>query len=112
MIVEALFIAILAAIIIAWIFFLYSIVSRRKALKEEYGEVPTHTELYFEEYFEDIMEEWDLVTEKEAQKWARDIDDRVTEVAGTIDRLNQTKDEIDQDLETIEDKIEGFEERV
>ncbi len=112
MIVDAILIAILAAIIIAWIFFLYSIVSRRKALKEEYGEVPSHTKLYFEEYFEDIMDEWDLVTEKEAQKWARDIDDRVIEVSETIGRLKQTRDEIDQDFETIEDKIERFEERV
>lgn len=109
MIVEAVVIAILAAIIIAWIFFLYSVVSRRTALKEKYGEVPSHTELYFEEYFEDITDEWDLVKKRDAQSWANEIEGRVNAVGDTINELKQTRKEIDKDLETIEDEIKKLE---
>lgn len=110
---SAAFYVVLALLIITLVvlfLFLFRETKRKKALKEEYGYVPEHTELYFEEYFDDIIKEWDLVREDEAQRWAEKMSERLDDVSEKLDSVKSRKREIDSDMETIENKIEKIEE--
>lgn len=104
-------IVLIILIIIAIIgFFLYlRHRERKKSLKEQYGHVPSHTELYFEEYFDDIVDNWDLVKEKDAKKWADGMDEKLDELSGRIDELKTRRKDIDQGLQIVEDRIDEFE---
>ncbi len=98
-------------IIIIIVGFLYFMRKRAKAkiLSERYGYKPSHTELYFEEYFDDIIQNWDLVKKDKAQNWADDMEKRLSEISREIDELQSNKRKISSEFDQIEDRIDNIE---
>ncbi len=101
-------------IIIAFVaFVLYSRhKARNRALEKMYGHVPSHTELYFLEYFEDIIGNWDLVNKQRAEEWARDMDKRLNSVSLEIEGLKKRRNYIDPELDGIEKRINTMEKSI
>ena len=102
-------IVILVILIMIGIFMFFRHRARNKALKDKYGHVPSHTELYFEEFFEDMIDSWDLVRQDEAQQWAENMDDRLSNLSERVESLKTKKRDIDQELDIVENRIERFE---
>ncbi len=100
---------ILVILILVGIYFFFRHRARKKALKKEYGHVPSHTELYFEEYFEDMIESWDLVKKDEAQQWAQNMETRLDDLSNRIESLKSNKKDIDQELNIVENRIDRLE---
>ncbi|MBS3781881.1 MAG: hypothetical protein KGY68_04665 [Candidatus Thermoplasmatota archaeon] len=100
---------ILVIVILVGIYFYFRHRARKKALTRKYGHDPSHTELYFEEYFEDIIESWDLVREDEAHRWADNMEDRLSELSSKIESLKSNKHKIDQEFEMVENRIDKLE---
>ncbi|GEM_PF-1830737 len=97
---------ILVVLIMIGIFLYFRHRARNKALKKEYGRVPTHTELYFEEYFEDMIDSWDLVRKEEVGEWVDKMDGRIETVSEDIERLKSNRENIDEQLSAVEKRIE------
>ncbi len=102
-------IVILVLIILVSIYLYFRQRAKKKALVRKYGHEPTHTELYFEEYFEDIIESWDLVKEGEAQRWADKMENRLDDLSESIESLKSRKKQIDQEFEVMENRIDKLE---
>ncbi len=102
-------IVILVILIMVGIYFYFRQRTRKKALERKYGHVPSHTELYFEEYFEDIIESWDLVKVGEAKRWAEKMDKRLDDLSGKIESLKSKSSQIDQEFEIMENRIDKIE---
>lgn len=96
-------------IIIVIGYFYFKRRAKNKALENMYGYVPSHVELYFQEYFDDIIENWDLVDKKTAKEWASDINGRLDNVSSDINELKSNRDEIDRELDGIEKRIGNIE---
>ncbi|MFW5952785.1 MAG: hypothetical protein ACOCSJ_01340 [Candidatus Natronoplasma sp.] len=100
---------ILVVVVMLGIYFYFRYRIKKKALERKYGHLPSHTELYFEEYFEDIIQSWDLVKEDEAQRWAKEMDTRLEDLSGRIESLKSKRNQIDQEFEIIENRIDKLE---
>ncbi|MFW6064092.1 MAG: hypothetical protein ACOC8Y_00795 [Candidatus Natronoplasma sp.] len=100
---------ILVVVVMLGIYFYFRYRTKKKALERKYGHLPSHTELYFEEYFEDIIQSWDLVKEDEAQRWAKEMDTRLDDLSGRIESLKSKRNQIDQEFEIIENRIDKLE---
>ncbi len=99
---------IIVIIIVAFILYMRH-KARNKALEKMYGHVPSHTELYFLEYFEEMINNWDLITKKRAEEWSQDMDGRLKEVVVEIEGLKKRRKYIDPELDTIESRISTIE---
>ncbi|MFW6038779.1 MAG: hypothetical protein ACOC89_04505 [Candidatus Saliniplasma sp.] len=95
--------------IVSLIYFYFRSRVRKKALTETYGHEPSHMELYFEEYFEDMLENWDLMSKKEVKNWADDMDNRLNTVADDISTLKKRKKRINSQFDDVESRIQGLE---
>lgn len=100
---------ILVIVILAGIYIYFRHRARKKALKDQYGHFPSHTELYFEEYFEDMIDSWDLVQREEAQQWVEKMDGRLNDLSHRLDSLKSKKGDINQKLDVVENRIEKVE---
>lgn len=83
--------------------------AKKKALREEYGRVPSHTELYFEEYFENMIEDWDLLSKNKAGEWSENMNNRLDNVSEKVKRLKSRRHDIDGNLDKIEDRVDDLE---
>lgn len=83
--------------------------ARKQALEKKYGYVPSHEELYFEEYFDDIIDSWDLVKKEEAQEWADKMENRLEGVSKEIEGVKERRKKIDSNLDSLEERIDKFE---
>jgi len=80
-------------------------------LRETYGHEPSHMELYFEEYFEEILDNWDLMRKKEVRDWADDMNGRLDAVSDDISKLKKRKKKINSDFTMVEERIKNMEEK-
>ncbi len=78
-------------------------------MEEKYGHVPSHTELYFEEYFDDIIQEWDLVGKERAQSWTERMNKRLQRVSDKLQSVKERKENIDGEMDKIESQIDELE---
>jgi len=77
--VAVVILAIVAAVVIYFaLVYVRNIVSRRGKLKQKYGYVPEHIELYFEEYFPTMIKEWDLVVRSRLGHWMDGVKQKMT----------------------------------
>lgn len=105
-----LLIVLIIIIIVGFLYFMRKR-ARSKVLSERYGYKPSHTELYFEEYFDDIIQNWDLVKKDKAKNWADDMEKRLTEISKEIDELKTNKKDITSEFDQIEDRIKDIDKR-
>ncbi|MFW5928588.1 MAG: hypothetical protein ACOCSL_05225 [Thermoplasmatota archaeon] len=106
---EIFLLIILIIIVIGAFFYFMRRRAKSKILSERYGHKPSHIELYFEEYFDDIIHNWDLVEKKEAKDWANNMDKRLGEISKEIDELQSNKNRISSEFDQIEDRVHRIE---
>ncbi|MFP4051819.1 MAG: hypothetical protein ACLFVB_08785 [Thermoplasmata archaeon] len=106
---SAFLLVILIIVIIAAFFYFLRQRAKSKALNEMYGHKPSHVELYFEEYFDDIIHSWDLVKKEKAHNWADSMDKRLNEVSKEIEQLKSNRKQIDSEFDEIENRIDDLE---
>lgn len=105
---------VIAAIVIAVVIYLLllyvrSYVSRREKLKQKYGYVPEHVELYFEEYFPTMIKEWDLVVRSRLGQWMDGIRQKMTVIDADLTHIQQYRNTLDTRLDRLEHDVNALE---
>lgn len=85
--------------------------ARNQALEGMYGHVPSHVELYFKEYFEDIIGNWDLLDRDKAVEWSKGMDERLDNVTSQLESIKKGRIRIDRELDGIDARVEDMEKR-
>jgi len=84
---------------------------RRGALVDKYGYLPSHTELYFEEYFPKLISEWDLVTIPKLERWKKGIQGKLKSIGGEINEITNYRTDIDTRLDNLEKEVGKLEKK-
>jgi hypothetical protein len=71
--------------------FVWWISLRRKRAME-----PSHIQLYFDENFRKIINEWDFVTRDRIKDFKKDMNTRLTLVGSDIDHLEKNRSRLDK----------------
>ncbi|MBS3817422.1 MAG: hypothetical protein KGY76_07665 [Candidatus Thermoplasmatota archaeon] len=100
---------ILTILILIGIYLYFRNRARKKALKEKYGRVPSHTELYFEEYFDEMIESWDLLKKEEVEDWVDKMEVRLDGVSEDLEELKANRETIDNKLDKVESRLNKME---
>jgi hypothetical protein len=100
------FVVIIGVLIIAFVLVLlwYLSLSRKKK------QLPSHIELYFDENFRKIMDEWDFTTRDRVKDFKKDMGKRLTKVGNDISTLENRKASLDRRISAVErgmEKLEG-----
>ena len=83
--------------------------ARNQALERMYGHIPNHVELYFVEYFNDIVQNWDLLEKEKAVEWADGMQTRLNSVSKEIEGIKAKSTTIDKDIVALENRIDSIE---
>jgi uncharacterized membrane protein YukC len=86
-------------LVIAWYF---SLRKKRRAL-------PSHVDMYFDENFRKIMDEWDMVSRDKVKSFKRSMNTRLTKVGKNIDDLEKSKRKLESRLGSVEREMERLE---
>lgn len=103
------FVLIIGLLVIAFIYTLYLLIvsiSRRRK-----GKMPSHIELYFDDNFRKIMDEWDLMSRDKVKDFKKDISKRLTKVGTDLETLEGRRQTLEGRLTAVEkgmEKLEGF----
>ena len=89
---------------VIYIFFL--ILKARK--KRESG--TDHIQLYFDEHFRNIIDEWDLVPRTKIKTWKRDMNKKLKTINRDIDNIKKKRGGINTRLDTLEKGMMTLEE--
>ncbi len=85
------------------VFFWYLNLSKKKKA------MPSHVELYFDENFRKIVNEWDFIGRDRVKDFKKDMGKRLSLVGGDIDLLESNKVKLDKRMTGLENKIGKFE---
>jgi len=88
-----------------------SIRGRKQALVDKYGYLPSHTELYFEEYFPSLISEWDLITIPKLERWKKGIKGKLKSIDGDIDEIYNYRKNIDSRMDKLEKEVGKLEKK-
>ena len=101
------YIGLIIALILLFVLALVWYLSLRKKRKA----MPSHIQLYFDDNFRKIMNEWDFVTRDRVKSYKKDIGTRLAKVGTDIDGLDKKRNGLDKRMTRIETrivKLEGF----
>lgn len=84
---------------------------RRQALEEKYGHLPSHTELYFEEYFPKMISEWDLITKPKLERWKKGIQGKLKSIGGEINDIIDYRKSLDSRIDKLEKEVVKLEKK-
>lgn len=84
---------------------------RKHALVDKYGYMPSHTELYFEEYFPSLISEWDIVTKPKIQRWKEGISKKLKSIGNDIEEVVGYRKDIDKRLDKLEKEVVTLEKK-
>jgi peptidoglycan hydrolase CwlO-like protein len=68
-----------------------------------------HVELYFDEHFRDIINEWDLTNRTKLKDWKKDMSKRLDDVGTDIDKLSKFRKSFDPRLDKLESEMKKLE---
>lgn len=68
-----------------------------------------HVELYFDEHFRDVINEWDLTTRTKVKDWEKDMGKRLDSVGKDIGKLMSFRKSLDARLDRLETDIRKYE---
>ena len=71
--------------------------------------MPSHVELYFDENFRKIIDEWDLVSRDKVKEFKKDIGKRLGKVDDDISTLEKKRKNLDKKLNMLEKQIDTLE---
>jgi hypothetical protein len=104
--------AIVASIIIYLVLvYVRDLVSRHGKLKQKYGYVPGHIELYFEEYFPTMIKEWDLVVRSRLGQWMDGVKQKMVVIDADLTHIQQYRNTIDTRLDRLEQDVNTLEKK-
>ena len=102
--------AIVAAVVIYLVLvYARSYISRRGKLKQKYGYIPEHIELYFEEYFPTMIKEWDLVVRSRLGQWMDGVRQKMAVIDTDLTHIQQYRNTIDTRLDRLEKDVSMLE---
>ncbi len=79
------------------------------SLSKKRKQMPSHIELYFDENFKKIMNEWDLATRDKAKEFRKDMNGRLVKVGNDISGLEKRRSVLDKRLKAVEAGMNGLE---
>jgi len=68
-----------------------------------------HVELYFDEHFRDVINEWDLTTRTKVKTWEKDMGKRLDNVGKDISKLMSFRKTLDSRLDRLDSDIRKYE---
>ena len=100
------FIIILLALLIYLFVKLIRLVrGREHALIEKYGRLPSHTDLYFEEYFPTLISEWDLITKPKLERWKQGIQNKLKSIGVNINEISDYREKLDSRIGKLSEEV-------
>jgi hypothetical protein len=103
------FIIIIGLLVLAFIYTLILLITSLR--KRKGGKAPSHIELYFDDNFRKIIDEWDLMPRDRVKEFKKDMTKRLTKVGTEINSLEEKRNSLEGRLSTVEkgmEKLEGF----
>ncbi len=103
------FVIIIGALVLAFIYSLFLLISSVR--KRKSGKAPSHIELYFDDNFRKIIDEWDLMPRDRVKEFKKDMTKRLTKVGTDLNTLENRRNSLEGRLSTVEkgmEKLEGF----
>ncbi|MFW3146448.1 MAG: hypothetical protein ACMUIE_06520 [Thermoplasmatota archaeon] len=70
---------------------------------------PSHVQLYFDENFRKIMDEWDMVTRDRVKDFKKDLNKRLSLVGSDIDLLEKNRTKLDRRLGALDREMTRME---
>jgi len=111
-IIAIVILAIVAAVVIYLVVvYARNYVSRRGKLKQKYGYIPEHIELYFEEYFPTMIKEWDLVVRSRLGQWMEGVKQKMTVIDADLTHIQRYRNTIDTRLDRLEQDVNMLEKK-
>jgi hypothetical protein len=99
-----LFLSIIAVIlIVALIYLVIEYIRGRREARLE------HVELYFDEHFRDVINEWDLTSRTKVKDWNGDMSKRLDNVGKDINKLSKFKSSFDKRMNSLEADLDNLE---
>ncbi len=99
------FVVIIGLLVFAFVLVLMWYVSLSKKRKK----LPSHIDLYFDENFRKIMDEWDFTTRDKVKDFKKDMGKRLTKVGTDISALEKKKATLDRRMTAVERGMETLE---
>jgi peptidoglycan hydrolase CwlO-like protein len=90
-------------LVIALVYLIIYYVRKTRAARME------HVELYFDEHFRDIINEWDLTKRSELMDWKKGMSKRLDTVGTDIDKLAKFRKSFDPRLDKLDSEIKKLE---
>jgi hypothetical protein len=94
-------------LVLAWIsVFIWFLNLRSKKIKE-----PSHIDLYFQDNFRSIMDEWDMVTRPKLKSYKKDLNQRLSKCGEDIDKFFSKRVEMEKRMTRLDrelTKLEGL----
>ena len=90
-------------LIIALVYLIIYYIRKRKAARMH------HVELYFDEHFRDIINEWDLATGTKVKDWEKDMGKRLDNVGKDIGKLLSFRKTMDARLDRLDTDLRKYE---
>jgi len=79
-------------------------------LSKKRGQGPDHIELYFDEHFRNIIDEWDLMPRAKIKTWKRDMNKKLKVINRDIEGLKKKRLSINSRLDTLGNEMGKLEE--
>jgi hypothetical protein len=70
---------------------------------------PSHVQLYFDENFRRIMDEWDFVTRDRVKDFKKDLNKRLSAVGNDIDLIEKNRTKLDKRLGALDREMTRLE---
>lgn len=80
-----------------------------RSLSRKKKEMPSHIELYFDDNFRKIMDEWDMTTRERVKTFRKDMKGRLKKIGEDIGTLEKKKGILDSRLASVENDMESLE---
>ncbi len=103
-------IGLFVVILLFFFFFIYTIYLIYQMKKKKRAQGPDHIELYFDEHFRNIIDEWDLMPRAKIKTWKRDMNKKLKVINRDIEGLKKKRLSINSRLDTLGSEMGKLEE--
>ncbi len=93
----------LAFVFVYLIYYIYQ-------LKKKRGGGADHIQLYFDEHFRNIIDEWDLMPRSKVKTWKKDMNKKLKVISRDIGTIKKKKTSINSRMDSIEKGMKSLEE--
>ena len=100
----------LFALILAFVGSVIYIISLIYKASKKRGSDTDHIQLYFDEHFRNIVDEWDLMPRNKIKAWKRDMNKKLKVINRDIENIKTKKGGINTRLDTLEKGMMTLEE--